>query len=607
MKKAILSGNEAIARGFWEGGGHFANAYPGTPSTEIVENIMKYPEIRAQWAVNEKTSLEIALGASFAGARSLVAMKHVGLNVAADPFFSASYIGSTGGLVIVTADDPGMHSSQNEQDNRWYALHAKVPLFEPTDSHEAKELTRQALSLSEEFDTPWLIRSTTRISHSLSIVELGEREEVEIKGYVPDFEKRNLLPVNARKRHEVVEERTIKLREFSEKFWGNRIEEGEDSIGVVANGISYQHAREAIPDATFLKLLMTWPLPDNLIREFASKVKKIFVVEEGDPYLETYLKAMNLGVEIIGKEKIPMTGELNPTIVREALLGQRPSYFEIPRIPHRPPALCPGCPHTPVFYILKRLKANVTGDIGCYTLGALPPLSSMDTCVEMGGSIGNAYGIEIAEAMRGLDPRKKKLVAVIGDSTFYHSGVTPLIDLFHNNGITTVIILDNSITAMTGHQENPGTDVGYRGIPKRRVDIEKLVRGIGVEHVYTVDSFDMKKLKEVINREIHRQEPSVIIAKRPCVLLPQMKKRKYTYAIADPEKCTSCTLCWKLGCPAISVTKDKKTWINPDLCVGCGVCIDVCPVDAIYLADPEADNARKAGEEVLGWVKKQQQ
>ncbi len=603
--KAILSGNEAIARGFWEGGGHFATAYPGTPSTEILENIGNYPEIRSQWAVNEKTSLEIALGASFAGARSLVAMKLVGLNVAADPFFSASYIGSTGGLVVVCADDPGMHSSQNEQDNRWYALHAKMPMFEPTDSQEAKELTKEALVLSEKFDTPWMVRTTTRISHSLSIVEFDERKEVEIKGYVPDFHKRNLLPSNARVRHKLVEERTIKIKEFGENFWGNRIEEGDPSIGIVANGISYQYAREVFPNATFLKLLLTWPLPEKLIRKFAGKVKKIYIIEEGDPFLEMHLKAMNLGIKIIGKDKIPMTGELNPTIVMKALKGKDPSHFDIPKIPHRPPALCPGCPHTGVFYTLKRLKANVTGDIGCYTLGALPPLSSMDTTVEMGASIGNAFGIEIAESMRGLDPRKKKLVAVIGDSTFFHSGVTPLMDLFYNNGITTVIILDNRITAMTGHQDNPGSGKTLKGVPGRTIDIERLVRGIGIEHVYTIDSFDLKGLKELINREIHRQEPSVIIARRPCVLLPELRKRKYTYAVADEEKCTSCTLCWKLGCPAISVTKEKKTWINPDLCVGCGVCIDVCPVDAISLRDPNADNARKAGEEVLGWKQNQ--
>ncbi len=601
MKKAVLSGNEAIARGFWEGGGHFATAYPGTPSTEILENIGKYKEIKAQWAVNEKTSLEIALGASFAGARALVAMKHVGLNVAADPLFSASYIGATGGLVIVTCDDPGMHSSQNEQDNRWYARAAKLPMLEPTDSQEAKELTKMALRLSEEYDSPFLLRSTTRISHSLSVVELGEREEVEIKGYVPDFWKRNLLPVVARKRHVFVEERMLKLKELSERFPYNKIEEGDDSIGIVATGISYQYAREVFPEATFLKLLMTWPLPDNLIREFASKVKKIYVVEEGDPLLENYLKAMDLGVEIVGKEKIPLVGELNPGIVREALKGEKPVYFDIPELPSRPPALCPGCPHTGVFYTLKRLKANVTGDIGCYTLGALPPLSSMDTCVDMGASIGNAFGIELAYKIKGEDPRKQKLVAVIGDSTFFHSGITPLLDLFYNNGITTVIILDNRITAMTGHQENPGSGRTLQGEPGRMVDIKKLVEGIGIKHVYEIDSFDLKGLKQLINREIHREEPSVIIARRPCVLLPEMKKRRYTYAIVDAEKCTSCTLCWQLGCPAISKTEDNKTRINPDLCVGCGLCIDVCPPKAIRLADPEADNVRKAGEEVLKW------
>ncbi len=581
MKK-LLSGNEAIARGAWEAGAHFGAAYPGTPSTEIMENFSKYDDVYAQWSVNEKTALEVALGASFGGARAFVAQKHVGLNVAADPLFSASYIGSTGGLVIVTADDPGMHSSQNEQDNRWYARSAKLPMFEPSDSQEAKDFMIKAFEVSEEYDTPVLIRMTTRTSHSKSIVELGERKQIEVKGYTPDFRKRNLLPVNARKRHVHVEERMKKLKDFSNSF--NKIEWGKGDIGVVSSGVAYMYAKEAMADAHFLKLSFSYPLPEKLIRELASKVKKIIVVEENDPIVETELKAMNLGVEIIGKEVIPMLGELNPRIIKEALqIVEKEEQPQVGEIPPRPPALCPGCPHTGVFYTLSKLKVTVTGDIGCYTLGALPPLSSMDTCVDMGASVTNAHGLDIA--LRVIKGEKKRIVGVIGDSTFYHSGITGLIDMVYNRGISTIIILDNSITAMTGHQENPGTGKNIKGEPVPIIKLEEIAKASGVRDVKVVDPFNLKELKEVINDAIHKDEPSVIITKRPCALL--FRKVRFATLRVDEEKCIGCGICVKLGCPAISF-RDGKAVIEQFLCVGCKLCKDVCPVDgAIY--ETEAD------------------
>ncbi len=577
--KALLSGNEAVARGAYEGGLHFATAYPGTPSTEILENMAHYKEIRSQWAVNEKTSVEIALGASFAGARALVAMKHVGLNVAADPFFSGSYIGARGGFVVVTADDPGMHSSQNEQDNRNYARAAKVAMLEPSDSMEAKEFTKLGLKISEEFDTIVLLRLTTRISHSKSIVELGDREEVEVKGYVKDIKKNLIIPAHARELHKKVEKRLEKLREFSNNFEYNKIEYNDKNIGIITSGISYQYVKEAMPEASVLKISMSWPLPDKKIREFAENVKELYVVEENDPFLETEIKAM--GIKLKGKEIIPICGELNPRIVKEAF-GKSPKFekpnYEEPA-PSRPPALCPGCPHTAVFRAINKLKLISTGDIGCYTLGALPPLSAMDTCVDMGASIGNAFGIEL---MKPKDD-KRKVVAVIGDSTFYHSGITGLIDIIYNQGTSTVIILDNSITAMTGHQDNPGTGKTLMGEVASIVNIPQLVKGLGIEHVYEIDSYDLKGVENLIKREINRDEPSVIIAKNPCVLLPEERKKKKPKYIVEEDKCTGCTLCVQLGCPAISFDKEKrKAFIDIQYCTGCSLCEQICPVDAIH-------------------------
>jgi len=576
--KALLSGNEAIARGAYEGGLHFAAAYPGTPSTEILENMSQYKEIRSQWAVNEKTSLEIALGASFAGARTLVAMKHVGLNVAADPFFSASYIGAKGGFVIVTADDPGMHSSQNEQDNRNYARAAKVPMFEPSDSYEAKEMTKTALQLSEDFDTPVLIRLTTRISHSKTLVELNERKDTPIKGYEKDIKKNLIIPAHARELHKKVEKRLLDLKEYSNQCSFNTIEYNDKKIGIITSGVSYQYVKEAMPEASVLKISMSWPLPDKMIKEFADNIEKVYIVEENDPFLETEIKAM--GIDVIGKDIIPITGELNPRIVQESF-GKMPK-LEMPKIeepaPGRPPALCPGCPHTAVFRAINKLKLIATGDIGCYTLGALPPLSAMDTCVDMGASIGNAFGIEL---MKPKDD-KRKIVAVIGDSTFYHSGITGLVDMIYNGSKGTVIILDNSITAMTGHQDNPGTGKTLMGEIASIVDIPTLIKGLGIKNVYEIDSYELQGVEDLIKREVNREELSVIIAKNPCVLLPEVRKNPKPKFTVDFDKCTGCTLCVQLGCPAISFDKnERKASIEKNLCTGCTLCAQICPVDAI--------------------------
>ena len=576
--KAFLSGNQAVARGAYEGGCHVATAYPGTPSTEILENIAQYKEIHSEWCTNEKVALEVASGASFGGARALTAMKHVGLNVAADPLFSLSYIGATGGLVIVSADDPGMHSSQNEQDNRNYAKFAKIPLLEPSDSQEAKDLTILAFKISEEFDTPVLLRLTTRISHSSGIVELGEREEVPVKAYEKDIKKRIILPAHARKRHPVVEERLLKLKEYSNTFPYNRIEEGDRSIGIISDSVSYQYAKEVFPDATILKLTMTWPMPDELIRKFASMVDKIYVIEENDPFIEEYVRLM--GIDVVGKEKIPLCGELNPYIVGVSLgKYEEKKTMDKSELPPRPPGLCPGCPHTGVFNVIRKLKLIATGDIGCYTLGALPPLNALDTCVEMGASIGNAYGIQLA--MKD-DKKRKKVVGVIGDSTFFHSGVTGLMNIFYNRGITTIIILDNRTTAMTGHQGHPGTGKTLMGEPGNEIKIESLVKGMGIEHVYTVNPYNLEEITEVLKREIQREEPSVIVAKAPCALLPEVRKapKKPFTVIAD--KCTGCKVCLKVGCPAISFDKEKNiAIIDKFYCTGCTLCTQVCPFDAI--------------------------
>jgi indolepyruvate ferredoxin oxidoreductase alpha subunit len=583
MAKELLSGNEAIARGAYEAGITFASAYPGTPSTEILENIVKYKDvIYAQWGANEKTAMEEALGASFTGARALVTMKHVGLNVAADPLFSASYIGATGALIIISADDPGMHSSQNEQDNRHYAIAAKIPVLEPADSQEAKDMMLEAVRISESFDTPVLIRMTTRTSHSRSAVELGERQTPPVPDYKSDFFKRNLLPGNARRRHALVEERQKKLAVFSDGWKFNTVSQGKTRIGVIASGVSYQYGREVFPEASFLKIAMPYPFPVNLFLRFAATVDTIYVLEENDPIIENFARLAAPDKKIIGKDVFPLLGEMSQDVARASLgLKDLTPRFDCETIPRRPPSLCAGCPHTALFYNLNLQKINSRGDIGCYTLGALPPLSAMDTCVDMGASITVLLGIEKALAKAG---KTIKQVAVIGDSTFFHSGITGLIDIIYNKGQSTVVILDNSITAMTGHQENPGSGKTLMGEDAPRIDIVKLVRdGLGLQHTYEVDGYDVKAIKELLKRELLRAEPSVIVVRRPCILL--YRKAKWSPMRVDSSKCTSCKVCLRLGCPAISSDADNKSVINESLCSGCGVCAQVCAFKAISFAD----------------------
>lgn len=591
QKVELLSGNEAIARGAFEAGVTVASAYPGTPSTEILENFARYEGVYAEWAPNEKVAVEVAHGASMAGARALAVMKHVGVNVAADPIFTASYTGVRGGFVIVTADDPELHSSQNEQDNRHYAVAAKIPMLEPSDSREAKEFTRIAFALSEKFDTPVFLRSTTRISHAKGAVHLDDVSETPpAPGFVRDPAKWVMLPDNARRRHVIVEDRMRALAEFAEEFDGNRIEWGGRDLGIITAGVSYQYVREVFPDASVLKLGMAHPLPSRLIREFAAGVSRVVVVEELDPHIETHVKA--LGVPAEGKEIIPLVGELSPRIVRERITGKAAPIHPVEDLPGRPPNLCPGCPHRGLFFVLNKCRVTVTGDIGCYTLAALPPLSGMDTCVCMGASLGNAFGIEKALGKAALG----KVVAVIGDSTFIHSGITPLIDIVYNRGFSTVIILDNRTTAMTGAQEHPATGKTLMGEPARRLDLAALCRAVGVDHVYTVNPHDMVQTEAVLRRELLREEPSVIITEAPCVLLPEHRRKKRPVYEVIPDLCTGCMACSRLGCPAIewvpftpeaAAAAGKKASqkgmarINPLLCDGCNQCPPLCKFRAI--------------------------
>lgn len=575
--KSLLSGNEAVARGAWEAGCRVAAAYPGTPSTEIIENIIKYPEIYTEWSINEKVALEIAAGACFAGVRALVAMKHVGLNVAADPMFTVSYSGVTGGFVIVSADDPGMWSSQNEQDNRHYARHAKIPILEPSDSNEAKLFTKLGFEISEKFDTPVILRLTTRICHSTCLVELKVRKEKEIKGYVKDIKKRLVLPAHARLRHIVVEERLKKLTDYSELFPHNRIEWGKKTLGIITSGISYQYAKEVFPDTSFLKLSLTYPLPKKLIKKFTIKVKKLIIVEEGDPILENEIKAM--GIKIIGKEKIPLCGELTPKVIRQHFSKKvKNKIKQSDKIPPRPPVLCPGCPHRGVFYIINKLKLVATGDIGCYTLGALPPLSAMDTCICMGASVTNAQGLERA---LGKD-FSKKMVAVLGDSTFFHSGITGLANAVYNKGNLNLMILDNFTTAMTGHQPHPGTGKLAKGEQGKRIPPEDIARGCGVEFIKVVNPDILREIESVIKQALEFEGVTVLIFRKPCALLV---KPEPPFKI-DPELCNGCKLCLRIGCPAISLDfpEDREkplAVIDQTLCVGCELCAQLCIRNAI--------------------------
>ena len=573
-KTALMLGNAAIARGAYEAGVRVVASYPGTPRTEITESIVKYDEIYAEWSPNEKVAAEVAIGASIGGARAMSCCKHVGLNVMADPVFTMSYIGANGGLVFCVADDPGMHSSQNEQDSRHYAEASKIFMLEPADSEECKEYTKIAFDMSEEYDTPAFIRLSTRVSHSQSIVKLGERKDDELKEYVKDPGKYVMMPGNAKKRHVVVEERIKKLKELAEETSLNTVEDNGSKIGVITAGIAYMYAKEALGNrVNYLKLGMVYPLPDKKILDFAAKCDKIYVIEELDPYIEKHVRS--IGVDVIGKDAFTLLGEYTPAMIKKAVFGEdEPEYAEISEnIPVRPPVMCAGCPHRGTFYVLKKLGLTVSGDIGCYTLGAVAPLASVDTTVCMGASVSAALGMAKA---RG-DEFAKKLVSVIGDSTFMHSGITGLVDIVYNKGINTVIILDNSITGMTGHQDNPTTGKTIRGEATKQVNLITLCKAVGIDRVVVADPFDVKNFEKVVKEEVQADEPSVIIAQRPCALL---KTVKYTGHCKINDSCRNCKMCMKLGCPAISV-RNGKVVIDENQCNGCGLCINVCPFGAI--------------------------
>ena len=573
MKKLML-GNAAVARGAYEAGVKVVSSYPGTPSTEITENIVKYEEVYVEWAPNEKVACETAIGASVAGARAMTCMKHVGLNVMADPVFTVSYIGANGGLVLCVADDPGMHSSQNEQDSRHYAKASKIAMLEPSDSSECKEYTKFAFELSEKYDTPVFIRLSTRVSHSQSLVEEVAPIEAPLKPYEKNIAKNVMMPANAIARHVVVEKREQALREFAETTTLNKVENNGKKVGVITSGVSYQYAKEALGDGVnYLKLGMVYPLPEKLIKDFASSVDTLYVIEELDPFIEEHVKA--LGIEVKGKEVFSLLGEYSQSLIKKVVLGEKVEYLTTDKLlPKRPPVMCAGCPHRGTFYVLNKLGVTVSGDIGCYTLGAVAPLSSVDTTICMGASISAAHGMVKA---RGKE-FSKKLVAVIGDSTFMHSGITGLIDIVYNKNNNTVIILDNSITGMTGHQENPTTGLTIRNEKTKQVDLVALCKAVGVERVRIEDPFDVKGFEKAVKEELGVDEPSVIIARRPCALLKGVKyEGKYT---VNEEKCRSCKMCMKLGCPAITF-KDGKAKIDGTQCIGCGLCVNVCPFGAI--------------------------
>ena len=578
--KTLMLGNEAVARGLYEAGCSFVSSYPGTPSTEITEAAAKYPEIYAEWAPNEKVAMEAAFGASLAGRRSFCGMKHVGLNVAADPLFTISYTGVNGGMIIGVADDAGMHSSQNEQDSRHYAKAAKLPMLEPADSGEALAFTRLAYELSETFDTPVIMKMCTRVSHSQSVVETGEREEPAPKPYEKNGAKYIMMPGNAKRRHPVVEERLRKIAEWAEHASVNRIEAGQDyKMGIITSSTSYQYVKEACGNTyPVLKLGMIWPLPEKKIRDFAKSVSVLVVVEELDGFIEDHCR--NLGLACAGKASFPALDELSQNLVSAQLMREAPASAGTgleESIPPRPPVMCAGCPHRGLFYTLKKNNLTVMGDIGCYTLGAVAPLGAMDTTICMGASISSIHGFN--KAVGGES--EGRTVAVIGDSTFMHSGVTGLINMAYNESNSTVIILDNSITGMTGHQQNPTTGFNLKGDPCTKIDLESLCRAVGISRVRVVDPYDLAACDAAVKEELAAKEPSVIISRRPCALLKYVKHPGPISA--NPDKCVGCKSCMKIGCPAISVV-DGKAVIDSTLCTGCGVCAQLCRFDALGTA-----------------------
>ena len=575
MKKLML-GNEAFARGLYEAGCTIVSSYPGTPSTEITEEVAKYDEIYAEWAPNEKVAMEAALGASIAGARAFCGMKHVGLNVAADPLYTAAYTGVNGGLVIAVADDQGMHSSQNEQDSRHHAIAAKVPMLEPSDSTECRDFVKLAYEISEDFDTPVIVRMSTRVAHSQSIVETYDRQQPELKEYTKNPQKYVMMPAYARGRHVFVEERTKKLIEYAETSSVNRVEISEKAeFGVITNGAAYQYVKEALGDrVSVLKLGMVNPMPEKLIRDFAAKYDRIVVVEELDGIIESHCR--NIGVtNVEGKAIFGCIGEINQSVIAEKLLGEKKDFAELDdAIPVRPPVMCAGCPHRGLFYCLKKLGVTVSGDIGCYTLGAAAPLTAMDTTICMGASISALHGFNKARGAKS----EHKSVAVIGDSTFMHSGMTGLVNIAYNNSNSTVIIVDNSITGMTGHQQNPTTGKNLKGDPAAAVNLEELCKAIGIKRVRVVDPYHLAETEAAIKEELAADEASVIISRRPCALLKYVKHNAPFKVEAD--KCVGCKMCMKLGCPAISM-KDGKAVIDHTQCVGCGICKEQCKIGAI--------------------------
>lgn len=580
MEKKLLLGNEAVARGLYEAGVTVVSSYPGTPSTEITEAVTKYDEIYSEWAPNEKVAFEVAFGASLGGARSFCAMKHVGLNVAADPLYTASYIGVNGGMVCAVADDPGMHSSQNEQDSRHHAIASKVPMLEPSDSAECLGYTMQAYELSERFDTPVLLRLSTRISHSRSIVVTGERQARENLPYVRNVAKNVMMPAMAKARHIDVEARTEALRAWAETSGINRVEYHDKSIGVICAGTTYMYAREALGDrVSYFKLGMVNPLPVDTLKAFAAQVGRLIVIEELDDVIETHCRKLGLTVE--GKSLFPLCGEFSQSMVRKAVLGTENEYRTYPgEIPARPPVLCAGCPHRGLYYAIKPFKPYVSGDIGCYTLGANAPLSMMDACVCMGASVSALHGFNTA---RGKEQARRSL-AVIGDSTFIHSGITGLIDIVYNKGISTVVVLDNSTTGMTGHQNNPANGLTIKGDPTSAVDLEALARAVGIRRVRVVDPFDVEGTRKAIGEELEAEEPSLVISRRPCALLKSVKPQPALRV--EDAKCVGCKVCLTVGCPAISF-KDGKAVIDSVQCLGCGVCAYACRTGALVRSASE--------------------